>query len=176
MDGYAPSITWTPNANANDPDKTTYTAVIEYSTDANYTFDIKVMDKATNANAGVTTDTQDAPYKFTVDKVIPNGTVTLTTTASSETWDDILKALTFGLYDATHIDVTATANDVTSPVKVEYYKATGATAATALTDAELKNLQNWTLLIDNGKCVVDTTDVLTVKDYEQFVMYLKLTD
>lgn len=173
---FAPIIKWVPVKDEKNPDNTIYVAEIPYDVDANYTFEMKVMDKAENANNGIDTDVEDAPYEFTVDKLEPSGTVTLTTTASSETWNKILEALTFGLYDATHIDVTATANDDTSPVKVEYYKATGAAAATALTDVELKEHANWTLLVDNGKCVVDTTDVLTVKDYEQFVMYLKLTD
>ena len=176
LNGYAPSIVWDdPQVDDENPDNTTHTAVIEFSTDANYTFDIKVTDAATNVNSDIYEDLNDAPYEFTVDKVEPQGTVVITTTVKSEVWDDILGALTFGLYDATHIDVKATAKDITSPVKVEYYKATGASAANALTDSELKDLQNWTLLVD-GKCVVDTTDVLTVKDYEQFVMYLKLTD
>ena len=172
---FNPVISWTPSAETTETGETVYTATIEYNVDAQYTFEIKVKDKATNKNIDVSDDDQDAPYDFVVDKAEPEGTVTIATTAAAQTWDKILEALTFGLYDATHINVSATAKDITSPVKVEYFKATGAGAATALTTDELAATE-WKLLVDNGKCVVDTTDILTVKDYEQFVMYLKLTD
>ncbi len=67
---------WTENVDETDLDKTTYTAVINYTADGDYTFDIACTDNAKNANNGVDFGDSIAPQKFTVDKTLPVVTVT----------------------------------------------------------------------------------------------------
>lgn len=162
---YAPTIEWIPTEDPEDPDKTVHTAKIFYDVDANYTFDIKVQDAATNVNEGVTVNDADAPYEFTVDKTNPEGTLKI---EEYSVWETIVKTLTFGLYTKESFDVTATAADATSPIKVEYYKAT---AQEALTILDVESIKNWTEVT-----LSDTEPLLTVGASEQFVVYLKVTD
>ena len=60
---------WTTKKNS-DPDKTTHTAVVKFTADGDYTFDVSYTDMANHAG-------NDVPeQKFTIDKTIPVVTVT----------------------------------------------------------------------------------------------------
>ena len=169
---FAPNIEWTPVVDESNPDNTVYTANIPYDVDANYTFEIKVMDKATNQNTTVDTGTSAVPYEFTVDATDPTGSASIGTNV----WDKLLEALTFGLYTNEKFDVAASANDKTSPLQIEYYKVSGGNAPTVLKEADLDAVTAWTLLVNNGENTVEDMHTLTVSDDEQFVVYFKITD
>lgn len=65
-DGTIPNLVgWTTKTNAEDPDKTTHTAIVKYTADGDYTFDIQYKDSAGNAAPLF------AQQTFTIDKTIP---------------------------------------------------------------------------------------------------------
>lgn len=138
----------------------THTATVIFTADANYDWSFSYTNKADNAlnvSRNLSTGTSITPFKFTVDDTDPTGTITVNT----NTWDKLLNVLTFGLYSNVIADVTATSNDATSPVIVEYYKTSN---PVAMTIAEL-----------------DTVSFTEYEDFsietdEQFVVYLKITD
>ena len=115
---------WTTVKNdSRNPDKDTHTATIKFEKDANYTFAVSYTDKAGNANDGVDVSGQSNPYKFTVDKTSPTGSLKAKSAEGQETeWSELRKTLTFGFWSKKKITVTGSQNDKTSPIaKVEYY-------------------------------------------------------
>ena len=83
-----------------------YTAEVQYTVDANYTFDIDFVDLALNASADYTKDL------FTVDTTAPEN---LTVSYSTSVLDKILESITFGYYNA-EMTVTITAEDDTAGI------------------------------------------------------------
>lgn len=154
------------------PDMATHKAFITYSADANYEFKISYTDEAGNKNdSKIDTGDSVAPYKFTVDTNKPTGSAAIGT----HVWDELLEKLTFGLYTNDSFTVTASAQDATSPLKMEYYKISGEQAPDMLSESELAEVADWTVLVDNTSDVADQ-HVLTVSEDEQFVVYFRLTD
>lgn len=145
-------------------DEATHTATIKYLEDANYTFAISYTDKADNVNKPVKTGDSIAPYKFTVDKNAPTGTIKSVSEEGRETtWNELVDSLTFGFWSGKKISLTGTSDDVTSPIdSVEYYKTD---ATEALKESEIKSIKDWKVF--NGFSVVPN---------EQFTVYLKITD
>ena len=92
--------------NAGRRDDDTYELVVEYSADANYTFDIEYQDLATNAIEDYATD------YFTVDKTAPTD---LKASYSTPILQKVLQAITFGYYNA-KATVTIQADDETSSI------------------------------------------------------------
>lgn len=65
-DGVIPSLVgWSTKLNPYNPDLTTHTAIVKYSADGDYTFDIKYKDNAGNQAPAF------AQHKFTIDKTVP---------------------------------------------------------------------------------------------------------
>ena len=144
------------------PDAAIHTLVLPYNYDANYTFDISYADLAGNGCEGVNTEKQNTPYEFTVDKVAPTATITV----APKTWDELLTVLTFGLFSNEGVKISATSDDVTSPIEsIEYYK----TDATEILSAdELRAITDWT--------DITTDPEFEISNDERFVVYLKVTD
>ena len=144
------------------PDQATHTLVLPYNYDANYTFAINYADLASNGNEGSNTDGQNTPYEFTVDKDDPTAAIT----AEPQTWDELLEVLTFGLFSNETVKVSATSDDVTSPIEsIEYYKTN---KTTILSRDELKAITSWTDITANPE--------FDISEDERFVVYLKVTD
>ena len=162
---------WTTVENdSNNPDKDTHTATIKFEKDANYTFAVSYTDKAGNANDGVDVSGQSNPYKFTVDKTSPTGSLKAKSAEGQETeWSELRKTLTFGFWSKKKITVTGSQNDKTSPIaKVEYYKVKTKNATdgtTPLTKAQLDNVTSWAKFSS-----------LEVRPNEQCAVYVKITD
>lgn len=135
----------------------THTATIDFTVDGNYTWSLSYTNDADNANTEVSTGSSVTPFTFTVDTTDPSGTITVNT----NTWDSILNTLTFGFYNKVKADVSATADDDTSPVTIEYYKTSNPIALSAT------ELDNQTFVSFNP---------FSVESDEQFVIYLKVTD
>lgn len=134
-----------------------HTATVTFSVDGNYTWSFSYTNDAGNSNNPIDTKNSVTPFDFAVDKTKPTGTVTVNT----NTWDKLLNILTFGLYNNVKADVSATAEDATSPVIIEYYKTNN---PIAMTTAEL---DKQTFAVYND---------FSVSADEQFVVYLKITD
>ncbi len=141
------------------PLQDTHTIKIDYSIDANYTFDISYTDMAGNKNVSVDTDNSVTPYIFTVDKVKSTALIDI----DGNNWSQLLEFLTFGLWKNETVYVTATADDITTTPVVEYYKTS---ATELLTDGDLKEIKDWTLYEE--RLVIDKDERLTV--------YFKVTD
>ena len=162
---------WTTVKNdSSNPDKDTHTATIKFEKDANYTFAVSYTDEAGNANDGVDVSGQSNPYKFTVDKTSPTGSLKAKSAEGQETeWSELRKTLTFGFWSKKKITVTGSQNDKTSPIaKVEYYKVTAKNATdgtTPLTKAQLDNVTSWAKFSS-----------LEVRPNEQCAVYVKITD
>lgn len=134
-----------------------HTATVTFNKDGKYTWSFAYTDKAGNEMKDIATESSESPYAFTVDKKEPTGTVTVNT----NTWDEILTVLTFGLYSNVKADVTATADDEISPVIIEYFETDN---PIAMTEDELKK--------ETFKAYED----YSVENDKQFVVYLKITD
>ena len=162
---------WTTVKNdSNNHDKDTHTATIKFEKDANYTFAVSYTDKAGNANDGVDVSGQSNPYKFTVDKTSPTGSLKAKSAEGQETeWSELRKTLTFGFWSKKKITVTGSQNDKTSPIaKVEYYKVKAKNATdgtTPLTKAQLDDVTSWAKFSS-----------LEVRPNEQCAVYVKITD
>ena len=153
---------WT-TAEGKTADAATHTATIKFNKDANYTFAISYTDNADNKNTEPDVTGQTVPYEFTVDTTKPTGSVTV----EANTWDKLLEVLTFGLYKNSTAEVSATADDDTSPVVIEYYKTSN---ATVMTEKELDAVTDWTAFENSA------LEQNGVSPDEQFVVYLKITD
>lgn len=134
-----------------------HTATVTFNKDGNYTWSFDYTNKADNTLKDIKVETSDSPYSFTVDKTDPTGTITV----NSNTWDKLLNVLTFGLYSNVKAEVTATADDATSPYIVEYFETSNPVVLTA------EDLDKETF-----KPYAD----YSVEDNRQFVVYLKITD
>ena len=144
-----------------DGDK--HTVDVTFADEANYTWSANYTNEADKSNSDVSTTGQITPYEFTVDTTKPTGSVTV----EANTWDKLLEVLTFGLYKNSTAKVSATADDDTSPVVIEYYKTSN---ATVMTEKELDAVTDWTAFENSA------LEQNGVSPDEQFVVYLKITD
>ena len=157
---------WTDATNAAEPEASTHTATVFFKEDANYTFSVSYADQAANANNTVSTGTSAAPYEFTVDTVDPYGTVTV----NDNTWSKFFETLTFGLFNNSKATVSATADDATSPVKIEYYKSNDDFGKK---EVDISSLE----LIATGDYAVGKNEKLfDINKTEQFNVYVRITD
>lgn len=146
------------------PDDALHIVTITYDKDANYKFDITYTDEAGNVNKSVNTKDSVTPYEFSVDKEIPEGIIySQTSEGRNDNWNSLADRLTFGIWSADKISITAQTNDKTSGVaSVKYYK-TGDTSAKSI--SELNNISDWK----------DFND-FSIESNEQAVVYLKIAD
>jgi len=152
------SITWDSNTDTQDPDKNTFTAVIEFNKDANYTVSFAYADKAGNSNNYVAVGESAAPYDFVIDTVDPYGSVDI----NGNVWSKFIDTLTFGLFSNSKAVVSAQAGDDTSPVIVEYYKLSNSTEGINA------------LYVDDLEFV--SYEPFEVSENELFAVYVKITD
>lgn len=160
------TISWTDRKNADDPNKDTHTATISYNADANYTFEVSYTDNAGNKNADVKYNGSVAPTDFAVDTTAPVGEVKINDSVWNEA-DRLLEKLTFGLYSNKKATVKASANDATSPVKIEYFKSNSDTPA----DTSALKYESGTEFM---KAV--NKNLYEIEKTEQFNVYVKVTD
>lgn len=96
-----------------------------------------------------------------VDTIPPEGTVTI----STNSWNQFLNDITFGLFFKETQEVSVSASDNLSDVdKIEYIES-----ATAMDQDAVKAAQQWTEM-NNGSVSV------TLEDTKQFIYYIRITD
>ncbi len=162
---------WTTKVDAENDNLTTHAATIAFTEDANYTLAMNFKDAAGNPNTAITTGNSVAPYAFTVDTTMPEGSVTAKFAEKKEpkVWKSLVKDLTFGYYSTKNIAISGTSTDATSPIlSVQYYKQAkteGGTSLTALTVDALNAVTDW-----------KTFEGFSVTKDEEFVVYLKIMD
>ena len=157
---------WTDLTNENEPETSTHTATVFFKEDANYTFGFSYVDQAANQNTAVSTGSSVAPFEFTVDTVDPYGTVSV----NDNTWSKFFDTLTFGLFNNKKATVSATADDATSPVKIEYFKSNDDFGKK---EVDISSLE----LIATGDYAVDKNEKLfDINQTEQFNVYVRITD
>lgn len=165
---------WKTVENRKNPDAATHTAVITYQKDANYTVSVSYKDLAGNKNAAVNTNGQKSPYKFTVDKTAPTGSVqAVSEEGRTAEWSGLRAVLTYGFCSKQEITISCTKEDLTSPIKsVDYYiekveniaqKTTN--GAKPLTRKELDQITGWQSFRE-----------LKLTDNVQGVVYVRIRD
>ncbi len=111
QDGAIPKLVgWTTRSNSTDPDKTTHTATISYTTDGDYTFDMKYKDNAGNQAAAL------KQHQFTLDKTDPEISVTYDNQAAANgNYYQASRTATISItehnFETGRIQVTGTASD-----------------------------------------------------------------
>ncbi len=117
---------WT--VDPNDPTGNTHIIKVDFKSDANYTFDFELEDLAKNKfvfEDPLNNSFNDYPaYLFTVDKTSPEN---LKVSYSSNVFETVINAITFGYYDS-KMTVTISADDDTTGVyhfMYSYLTATG---------------------------------------------------
>ena len=116
--------------------------MITFEKDANYTLDISYTDMAGNVNSSVKTADSTAPFRFTVDKTPPAGTVTaFSAEGREETWDKTVDRLSFGFWSNQRIDISLESHDETSPI--EYVRYYNSTSSEALDRISLDKIKEW---------------------------------
>ena len=162
---FEPVIEWDTTYDRLEPDKALHVATIEYDVDANYVFDIKVTDAATNT--GIAAEgSESVPSAFTVDTIAPVGSVSI---EGYDAWNTLLEALTFGIYTKESFDVNAAASDATSPIKVEYCVVSGDDAVP--NGMAIDDIETWTeVKLD------ELEPLMTLDESERYVIYLRITD
>lgn len=165
---------WKTMENKKNPDAATHTAVITYKKDANYTVSVSYKDLAGNKNATVNTNGQKLPYKFTVDKTAPTGSVqAVSAEGRTAEWSGLRAVLTYGFCSKQEITISCTKEDLTSPIKsVDYYvdKVENTAQNTVagvkpLTHKELDSITGW-----------QTFQELKLTDNVQGVVYVRIRD
>lgn len=126
---------------------------LNYTTDANYTFDIEYQDLAKNKAEDY------AEEKFTVDKKAPHThTVTYEGDVKTSVIDNILKVLTFGYYDA-KVKVTITADDDISGVNSFIYSYITSENASGVNSGMKDVAIEATDITQNGKTFTATFEI-----------------
>lgn len=115
-------ITTKGNWTQDEEDKNTYTYVIEYSDDANYTFELaSAKDYALNEmnpeneNKVIYAENTVSPEGFVIDKVAPSENVKYTITNEKDnSLKKVLNVLTFGIFFNSKVDIKVETTDVTA--------------------------------------------------------------
>ena len=141
-----------------------HTATVSFVDNGNYNWSVSYQNKAGKSAEKVDVSEQKTPYKFTVDTKSPS----LELIYEKNIWDELLKTITFGIWNNGNVTVTATnAEDDISPIKsVSYFKYNG---DTALDEGKLDKLYN------EGE-FKEYNNSITVSPGEQAVIYGRVED
>ncbi len=149
---------WLSTKNTSNTDLSVHKTTVTFSEDANYTFDMTYTGLSGNtAEEVIFAKDTVAANEFTVDTIEPEGKISI----EGNVWTKILEFITFGLYSNGKYDVEITADDVTSPYSIEYYKTNDPVAIE-------EEILDKTQFVNYEK--------FSVSAKEQFVVYAKFTD
>ena len=153
---------WTSNGNK-------HTATVAFTKDGYYTVEVEYTNKADLSNVDsegnyIVTPSQDTVggLAFVIDTTAP---VDVTVSALTNTWEELLETITFGLYTAEDVVFTITGTDVMSNVTYEYYIANDGQAMTAQQLAQVAD-SLWT----------EYTESVTISKEQQMSIFVRVTD
>ncbi len=140
----------------------THVATIEFTMDANYTWEVSYTNLADMEMVAPSTTTNVTDtYQFAIDTTAPTGKITY----AENVWEELLDKLTFGIWSSNSMTVTAEKSDITSPTKtVLYYKSN---TAAAMTEDELE------AAFQAGKFV---EQAYTITADQKFAVYARIVD
>lgn len=140
-----------------------HTAEVSFTKDGYYIVNVNYTNKAglSNANVNPAQSTVGA-LAFVIDTTKP---VNVTVSALSNTWVELLEALTFGLYTSEDVVLTITGEDVISAITIEYYIAND---GQAMDEDDLA-------LIPDSQWKVYTAPV-TITEEQQMSVFVRVTD
>lgn len=147
-----------------------HTAVVKYTVEADYTFDISYTDQAGNKNAPVNYGESVATKKFTIDKTKPTANITVGDWNASKNgteWNKFLNNVTFSLWSNKSVDVKVNSDDELSGLDVvEHFRS-----SEVLTLAQVKACEDW-VKVDGKK----SRFTYTVNPDERFIVYVHVVD
>lgn len=150
-----------------------HTAVITFTEEANYTFDISYTDLAGNSNNGIVDyGTSKAPTEFTIDKTIPTASIQIgnwTESVNGDKWDHFLENISFELWDNKTLEVTVKNDDSLSGVDIiEHFRTDE-----PMTLAQVEAYEDWTKVPAPEKNRVFS---YSVEPDERFIVYVHIVD
>jgi len=149
---------WESNANG---DK--YVATVSFTKDGYYTVDVDYTHKANLSNENVTpAQSTVGAFGFVIDTQKP---INVSVSALSNTWNELLKAITFGLYTSNDVVLTITGEDATSAATIEYFIAND---GKAMDEDDLA-------LIPDSQWKTYTAPV-TITEEQQMSVFVRVTD
>lgn len=137
-----------------------HTIEFEFSKDACYEWSVEYENKAGLSNDGVKTVSGDSPFKFTLDKTFPTGTIQID---STNKWDKLLSVITFGIWKNDSVNFSVNASD-NFGCDVSYYKSD---------NNEALSLETLQALYDSGKFV---SEPFAIDSDEAFAIYARIND
>ena len=140
----------------------THVAKIEFTMDANYTWEVSYTNLADMEMVAPSTTTNVTDtYQFAIDTTAPTGKITY----AENVWEELLDKLTFGIWSSNSMTVTAEKSDITSPTKtIQYYKSN---TAAAMSEDELE------AAFKAGKFV---EQLYTINADQKFAVYARIVD
>lgn len=146
-----------------------HTAVIKFTEEAVYTFNISYTDQAGNKNAPVNYGESVATERFTIDKTKPTSSITVgdwNTSKDGTEWNKFLNNVTFSLWNNKSVDVKVKSADELSGLDiVEHFRSDE-----VLTLAQVKSSDKWT------KSDKKSSFSYTVNPDERFIVYVHVVD
>lgn len=146
-----------------------HTAVIKFTEEAVYTFNISYTDQAGNKNAPVNYGESVATEKFTIDKTKPTSSITVGDWNASKNgteWNKFLNNVTFSLWNNKSVDVKVKSTDELSGLDiVEHFRSDE-----VLTLAQVKASDKWT------KSDKKSAFKYIVEPDERFIVYVHVVD
>ncbi len=153
-----------------------YQATLTFNGDARYEWGINYVSRAENAGVVSVNDGENT-FSFVSDSVAPTGSVTV----EKNVWTDIVKTITFGLFDPAQYVVTIDAEDKTSPYYADYIILSETDYVSPDTLEEIfKQGLGSEEQAHSGKAFasydLDAEGGFTLKPERRFVVYVRLSD
>lgn len=140
-----------------------YFVTVDFIKDGYYTVDVDYTNKAGLSNTNVTpVQSTVGALAFVIDTEKP---INVSVTALTNTWEELLETITFGLYTAEDVVFTITGTDVMSNVTYEYYIANDGQAMTAQQLSQVAD-SLWT----------EYTESVTISKEQQMSIFVRVTD
>ncbi len=142
-----------------------YEATIEFTGDANYTFNPNYSDLAGRSDPEINWNNEETPIKFTVDTTDPTGTITI---GKWTFMDKFLETISFGLFSKVAVNVEISSTDNLSGVQyIQHFRTP---------NTDNINEENVRTLFVNEEQIKNQFINYTVNPNEKFVAYAMIVD
>lgn len=144
-------------------DDAVHTLQITFHGDAKYTLAISYADNGGLVNKDINTFSSNSPFEFTVDKSLPDATITIKDSA----WSQFLNKITFGLYDNIEVTASIDVKDTVSGIEsVEYYIEKISVNGLSIDEIRQLPASKWTAY----------EDVIRISPDEHFIVYARVVN